>query len=64
LAGIRKFVRLFGDHYPKATKCLLDDLPELLAFFDCTAAHRESIRATNPIDSAFTTIRNRMEITC
>jgi len=38
MAGVRKFVELFGDRYPKATKCLLDDLPELLAFFDYPAA--------------------------
>jgi len=39
LASIKKFVGLFSDGYPKATKCLLDGLPELLAFFDYPAAH-------------------------
>jgi len=33
MAGVKEFVDLFGDRYPKATKCLLDDLPELLAFY-------------------------------
>jgi len=63
LAGIKKFVGVFGDPYPKVTKCLLDDLPELLAFFGCTAAHWASIRATHPTESAFTTIRNRTKLT-
>jgi len=63
MAGARKFVELFGDCYPKATKCLLDDLPELLAFFDYPAAHWVSIRTTNPIESAFSTIRNRTKLT-
>jgi len=63
MAGVRKFVEIFGDRYPKATKCLLDDLPELLAFFDYPAAHWVSIRTTNPIESAFSTIRNRTKLT-
>jgi len=56
MAGVRKIVGLFGDRYPKATKCLLDDLPKPLAFFDYPAAHWVSIRTTNPIESAFSTI--------
>jgi len=39
MAGVKKFVEIFGDRYPKATKWLLDDLPELLAFLDHPAAH-------------------------
>jgi len=64
MAGVKKFVEIFGDRYPKATMCLLDDLPELLAFFDYPAAHWVSICTTNPIESAFSTIRNRTKLTC
>jgi len=63
MAGVKKFVEIFGDGYPKATKCLPDDLPELLAFFDYPAAHQMSIRTTNSIESAFSTIRNRTKLT-
>jgi len=63
MAGVKKFVDLFGDRYPKATKCLLDDLPELLVFFDHPAAHWMSIRRTKPIESAFPTICNRTKLT-
>jgi len=63
MAGVRKFVEIFGDRYPKTTKCLLNDLSELLAFLDYPAAHWVSIRTTNPIESAFSTIRNRTKLT-
>jgi len=63
MAGVKKSVEIFRGRYPKATKCLLDDLPELLAFFDCPAMHWVSIRTTNPIGSAFSTIRNRTKLT-
>jgi len=63
MARVRKFVELFVDRYPKTTKCLLDHLPELLAFIDYPAAHWVSIRTTNPIESAFSTIRNRTKLT-
>jgi len=39
MARVRKFFEIFVDRYPKATRCLLDDLPGLLAFFDYPAAH-------------------------
>jgi len=64
IAGVKKFVELFGDRYPRVTKGLLDDLPELLAFLDYPAAHWVSIRTTNPIESALSTIRNRTKLAC
>jgi len=36
MAAAKRFVRIFGDRYPKATKYLIDDLP---AFFDYPADH-------------------------
>ncbi len=50
---------MYQDKYPKATKCLEKDRDELLAFYDFPAVHWQSIRTTNPIESAFATIRHR-----
>lgn len=49
----------FEDKYPKATECLAKDREELLAFYDFPAEHWVHIRTTNPIESAFATVRLR-----
>lgn len=54
-----KFIIVFDDKYPKATKCLSDDKEQLLAFYDFPAKHFQHIRTTNPIESTFSTIRLR-----
>ena len=53
------FIRTYEDKYPAATECLLKDQHELLVFYDFPAAHWQSIRTTNPIESTFATIRHR-----
>ena len=53
------FLRTYEDKYPKATRCLEKDREELMAFYDFSARHWRSIRTTNPIESAFGTIRHR-----
>lgn len=53
------FLRMYEDKYPKATRCLEKDREELMAFYDFPARHWRSIRTTNPIESAFGTIRHR-----
>ena len=53
------FIRTYEVKYPKATKCLQKDHKELMAFFDFPAQHWQSIRTSNPIESAFATIRHR-----
>ena len=45
--------------YPKAALCLQKDREELMAFFDFSAQHWQSIRTSNQIESAFATIRHR-----
>jgi len=45
--------------YPKATNCLMKDKEEMLAFYDFPADHWPHIRTSNPIESAFATIRLR-----
>lgn len=45
--------------YPKAMYCLSKDKDELLAFYNFPAQHWQHIRTTNPIESAFATVRLR-----
>ncbi|KAB5494276.1 IS256 family transposase [Serratia sp. RJAL6] len=49
----------YGDKYSAAMKKLTKDREELLAFYDFPATHWASIRTTNPIESAFATVRLR-----
>jgi putative transposase len=53
------FIKTYEDKYPKATVLLQKDREELLAFYDFPAAHWQSLRTTNPIESTFGTIRHR-----
>jgi transposase-like protein len=53
------FIATYEVKYPKATVCLHKDREELLAFYDFPAQHWQSIRASNPIESSFATIRHR-----
>ena len=52
-------VERFGAKYPKAMDCLRKDKDELLAFYDFPGEHWHHIRTTNPIESAFATVRLR-----
>ena len=49
----------FSAKYPKAMECLAKDRESMLAFYDFPAEHWVSIRTTNPIESAFATVRLR-----
>ncbi len=57
------FVEIFEAKYPKAAECLIKDRDELMTFFDFPAQHWQSIRTSNPIESAFATIRHRTKRT-
>ena len=57
------FVDTYGAKYPKAVECLVKDRDELLTFYDFPARHWQSIRTSNPIESAFATIRHRTKRT-
>ena len=43
----------------RAVKCLADDLPEMLSFYDCPAEDWVMIRSTNYLERAFREIRRR-----
>jgi len=53
------WIKVYQDKQLKAAQCLEKDREELLAFYDFPAVHWQSIRTTNPIESAFSTIRHR-----
>jgi putative transposase len=53
------FVRLYEAKYSKACECLTKDKEALMSFYDFPAMHWGHIRTTNPIESAFATIRHR-----
>jgi transposase-like protein len=63
LKAIKSFVADFGAKYPKAVECLTKDQDALLAFFDFPAEHWKHLRTTNPIESAFATVRLRTRVT-
>lgn len=56
-----RFIETFAAKYPKATECLEKDRGSLLAFYDFPAEHWVHLRTTNPIESAFATIRHRTD---
>ena len=53
------FLLTYEPKYLKATLCLQKDRDELMAFYSFPAQHWQSIRTSNPIESAFGTIRHR-----
>jgi transposase-like protein len=53
------FVAAYQAKYGKAAECLAKDREQLLAFYDFPAEHWVHLRTTNPIESAFATVRLR-----
>ena len=62
-AAFDLFIDTFEAKYPKATECLIKDREELLTFYDFPAQNWQSIWTSNPIESAFATIRHRTKRT-
>ena len=60
---VRSFEREYSDRYPKAVDSLVKDKEKLLTFYDFPAAHWQTIRSTNVIESAFATVKLRQRIT-
>ena len=59
LAAYDEFFKLYEAKYAKACACLAQDKDALFAFYDFPAEHWVHIRTTNPIESAFGTVRHR-----
>jgi putative transposase len=53
------FIETYGRKYEKAAECLAKDRDALLVFYDFPAEHWKHLRSTNPIESAFATVRHR-----
>ncbi|WP_440107992.1 IS256 family transposase, partial [Streptosporangium sp. H16] len=62
-AAVKDFQAAYGAKYPKAVAKVVDDLDELLAFYDFPAEHWVHLRTTNPIESTFATVRHRTKVT-
>ncbi|MFB9530338.1 IS256 family transposase [Nonomuraea roseola] len=62
-AAVKDFAAAYGAKYPKAVAKVVDDLDELLAFYDFPAEHWVHLRTTNPIESTFATVRHRTKVT-
>src|SRR5690606_18565624 len=61
--AIADFAEEYGAKYPKALESLTRDQDKLLSFFDFPAEHWKHLRTTNPIESAFATVRLRQRVT-
>jgi transposase-like protein len=56
----KRFVEQWDQLYPKAVRCLREDLEELLAFFSFRdSSWRKAIRTTNAIERRFREVRRR-----
>ena len=58
-----RYVNEYSDRYPKAVASLVRDEEKMLTFYDFPAAHWQTIRSTNVIESAFATVRLRQRVT-
>src|SRR6202030_2385236 len=63
LDAVTRFKAAYGAKHPKAVAKVVDDLDELLAFYDYPAEHWVHLRTTNPIESTFATVRLRQRVT-
>lgn len=59
LKAYEEFLKLYTPKYPGACKCLEKNKDQLFTFYDFPAEHWAHIRTTNPIESAFATVRHR-----
>ena len=57
------FADEYRPKYPKAVTSLQRDRDKLFTFFDYPAEHWCHLRTTNPIESAFATVRLRQRVT-
>ena len=58
-AAFDLFVQTYGVKYENAVHKLVKDRDELMAFHAFPAEHWKHIRTTNPVESVFSTVRNR-----
>ncbi|WTY54010.1 IS256 family transposase [Micromonospora sp. NBC_01412] len=61
--AVAAFKLAYGAKFGRAVAKVVDDLDELLAFYDFAAEHWVHLRTTNPIESTFATVRHRTKVT-
>jgi putative transposase len=61
--AIRAFVEDYGAKWPKAAAKIVDDSEELVAFYDFPAEHWAHLRTSNPIESTFSPVKARTNVT-
>jgi transposase-like protein len=61
--AVKAFAAGYGAKFPKAVAKITEDEEELLAFHDYPAQRWIHLRTTNPIESAFATVRLRTKVT-
>ncbi|MFE7621473.1 transposase, partial [Streptomyces sp. NPDC057496] len=61
--AIEAFTKTCGAKWPKAVAKVTDGREELLAFYDFPAEHWIHLRTTNPVESAFSTVKLRTKVT-
>ncbi|MFE7267707.1 transposase [Streptomyces sp. NPDC057592] len=61
--AIEAFAKAYRAKFPKAVAKITEDRDELLAFYGFPAEHWIHLRTTNPIESSFSTVKLRTEVT-
>ncbi len=61
--AIEAFAKTYGAKFPKAVAKITEDREELLAFYHFPAEHWIHLRTTNPIESTFSAVRLRTNVT-
>jgi transposase-like protein len=61
--AIKEFSGEFSTKWPKAVSKIVDDKEALLAFYDYPAEHWRHLRTSNPIESVFSPVRARTDVT-
>ncbi len=62
-AAIEAFASEFGVKWPKAAEKIAEEKEALLAFYDYPGEHWVHLRTSNPIESVFSPVRARTEVT-
>ena len=62
-AAAADFAAAYGPRWPKAAAKITGDLDGFLAFYDYPLEHWIHLRATNPVESTFATVRHRTKVT-
>ncbi|MBF4135779.1 IS256 family transposase [Streptomyces albidoflavus] len=61
--AIEVCAKIYDAKFPKAVAKIIEDRDELLAFYGFPAEHWIHLRTTNPIESAFSTVKLRTKVT-